>query len=782
MYMDKALGEYLDTDEQSATCSGILQRMSIVDKSDPLFNLKKMIVATRYRFRSAERFNLLSALSDQLKGLNTEKLAALKSWNKGHHEKLITALQAGLEKPDSIAALCRMYRWGDGNMPKDTTFVEFLLEQSAPLSKVSATPEKFPKQIVYAHGCLLNDKWNTASSPSERKSAAFRAIPLFKFLSATPDDLGGRSIYFLTLAFLATSQWELATTYLIETLQGKYAALSQRNALLSIFLGQTDIPSFPKSIENLLLSNERVLNPRFWDYFCCLVPDDFMAARIAKYAHMLRQKGVKSESHFPFEKDQEELVRDFLGFFSMSESQTYAEATKLGDKLLACADIVGPNARVIHSKLCLHELAAYHPDPAKVFVHATEALSIAYSDDMAVALQRAFIAAGHSSVFEGLCSIQARQHSKELVWQKAENIIFDAHKKVQWVTGVVDDELSLMSELYERDKQGLVGQLAVTRLATLFIRGECSPNIRLKIQRYREAIEYLKEIGSDPYLLSLKGRLEQFGFFRQQASLIQNTPDGDYIWLDRPGSDELIIAFADRFSHHVFPSVPSFVKERPANVLFLNNPQCNWYSDEEEERVSKLIDRLVLGRFPKEKVTCYHGSMGGYAAIRFAAKYGFSALTVNPQVNLDLWAADRPADAERILSIKNKVNLDQVNPITFEGMSLFLMISQNPTDFLGFQAFFQNLTQVRNLNLIIEKHAINEHEGVIMKAYGTKVIEVVSTIVKRLASLRKIDSPTREYIRAEGSNLTDIIKTIKDSYSGRWELLVRDGIWHIRIE
>ncbi|NBB59464.1 hypothetical protein GVN18_09265 [Pseudomonas sp. ODNR1LW] len=775
----KAMYQECDNLEKVELDVGVVSRMQVEDDSDPHFTIKKYLVALSYNARIAERLSILQELERNLLRLGITDIQYLKAWMGKRYDKIITLILRGLDSAEVVFEFTHMYRWGNDIIPRDNEFAGFLLNRYAPIGEVLENPSGYSKNIIYSHVNILSGKWTTASSKLVRTNAAVLAIPLLEYLMVDTGYLGARATYLLASAAVETNNKESAAKYYIENLLNKHALSHQRYLIFSIISGQMSEFRFPKDIESLILSDERILNSRFWEYFKSLVPGAKRFDELDVYINVLKGQGLTGDSHCPVNIQVETLLKDYLSFIICSENYSCDDLINIGERLLEHPDFISNRARDVHAKICVLKLINARQDFRGAFFHATQALTISYSADIALLLQQVFLAISEESIYSALCRIELCGSNKELSSALAESKLQKSYSEPVWITGDAITEIPLMVALLEMGEIPLLCELANARLATLYIRGECSPGKHLKIQHYQRGTQCLEHFGNNEYCMKLKSSLESFGFYRQQQSYIKNAGDSDYIFLEQPGSDELIIAFADRYSYHVFPSVPSLSKDRKTNVLFLNNPVCNWYSDEEVARIEGLIKELVLPRFNKNKVTCYHASMGGYAAIKFSSQFGFAAIAVNPQVNLDLWAVDRPDDAVRISGITRRINLDKLPAATYEGMAICLIVSRNPTDFLAFQAFFERLSSVKTLSIVIEKHSIAAHEGVIMKAYGSKVVEVVTDTSRRLELLKSLKTPNSDFSRILANNLYGVFNEIKDSCAGRWELLARDGVWYL---
>lgn len=753
-------------------------RQVVSDPEDPLFGIKTALITLRFRMDVAERSETLAFLTEKVASLSGSDFDSLLAWRSKGYEKLLNLLRKGSADQAALLELCHMFRWAQDGVTKDVPFVESMLESIAAMSSVAADPAAFPQVLSYRYATVLQDKWNTAKSPASKRIIAGSSLPLLKHLMAATDYLRNRATFMYAQACLLLGDRSGALTNLLAALRDPLALTYQRELLCQLILSET-FPRLPRELSQLFLTDQRYLNGQFWRYVERLLSGYSVGQRAGAFAALLEKAGLSCDSAAQLDSRQESVLLDLAKFWSAGFPADSVRCIEHCRSLLDREELKSLLSE-IHAQLCFLYLDGAERDLFAAFEHATESLSAAYSPDVAVAMQRVFLALDQKGMLESLAHTYARGSVGASARERAFAEIHAGALEPQWIRPNGVDELSAMQRLTEKSTSTAARQIAIARAATISIRGECSPGQHLKMQRYQTGQDYLNHFSDGGPLARLKASLQSFGFFRQQGSLIQSGPHGDWIWLDKPESDELIIAFADRFSYHVFPSVPSLVKERRTNVLFINNPVCNWYSDDEVARIDALIRELVIGRFDADKVTCYHGSMGGYGAILFARRFGFSVIAVNPQVNLDLWAMDRPQDAERIMSVENRVNLDQLPASAYEGARFCFMVGQYPTDSIAFQALLAKLAHVKNLSLIIERFAIAQHEGLIAKAYGTKAVETVATRAASLTQLGGITKPGTEYRSIDAEERRNLFQVIKDSAAGRWELIARDGTWYVR--
>jgi hypothetical protein len=201
-----------------------------------------------------------------------------------------------------------------------------------------------------------------------------------------------------------------------------------------------------------------------------------------------------------------------------------------------------------------------------------------------------------------------------------------------------------------------------------------------------------------------------------------------------------MIVFSCVYSHDTFASVPSLVQGLPGHhLLFVNNPELNWYSGTAFDEVCRLIELRVARRFARHQVSCYLGSMGGYAALRFALHFGFRAIAFNPQVDLDLWAAYRPMQRALIHAEPARVHLQDVPTKRLARTPIYYTVGATTPDRTAFSLFVELVSRCAQAQLIVEKFADWHHPGLIRRITGGRVPEALQAIENRLAVLLSID-------------------------------------------
>lgn len=410
-----------------------------------------------------------------------------------------------------------------------------------------------------------------------------------------------------------------------------------------------------------------------------------------------------------------------------------------------------------------------HKNKYIAMYYASMSLYHKYESDMAVFIQRMLLDVDYNTVCKAL-TVYRNGHRDLAIIDAAESF-----KNAVWIDGEPIRETAVLDYMIKNSFTQEAIDLAKVRAAFIYIKGECTLNRTLGIQNFKKGDDYLDSISFNGAEEIMNG-IRDYGFYRHQKSLIQSSDDGEFVFIEKEGSDKLIIVFSCRYTYNVFQSGPRFVDGLETNALFINNPEGNWYSDKEEERVSRLIEKYALSKFKRSNILCHNASMGGYAAMKFAIKHKLLCLAANPQFNLHFWSFARPTDAERILLCKNIVNLDKVSIDEINGLKACIIIGRHPHDVLPFQSWFDNAIKAKDYTYIIIKHDIPEHDALLYRAYGDSFMR---EIFKEFGVLQETELLSRDFKERDFNDIVHLQKEINDSYAGRWVIHNRNGKYFI---
>lgn len=337
----------------------------------------------------------------------------------------------------------------------------------------------------------------------------------------------------------------------------------------------------------------------------------------------------------------------------------------------------------------------------------------------------------------------------------------------------------------ERADHPTLQWLARYQLAQLHTHGRLAPTHRHKVQDARQA-------------LALWGRLQNLPAWQAEATAALSAPgtralaalardDGGrhHLWIEapEPGTRRLLIVFSCVDSHHSHPGVIGLVNGMPDHhLLFVNNPELNWYSDEVFEQLCTLVRRKVLPRLRPEDVTCYYGSMGGHGALKLALTFGFQAVVFNPQVELALWSAYRPRQRDLLLGARRHHGIVPLGSDALAASPIAIAVGSGTPDRLAFSALVGMMATARALTLLVDKVPDPHHAGLIGRLTRRGVPTLVHHLATRLQQLHRIDDPgtASGFEPVEPTAVAGFWAQMDQAAHWQGEVLVRGGRLHCR--
>lgn len=219
-------------------------------------------------------------------------------------------------------------------------------------------------------------------------------------------------------------------------------------------------------------------------------------------------------------------------------------------------------------------------------------------------------------------------------------------------------------------------------------------------------------------------------------------PGREHLWIvPAPGASngELLIVLSCLESRHGYAQVRGLQQALPGHhLLFVNNPEFNWYSEQVLEELDELVRARVLTAFAPERVTCYFGSMGGHGALKLAARFGFRAVVFNAQIDLDLWATCRPNERQRLWEVAAGARFEVPSGEEGPPASLYLAVGSDMADREALTCLIESLRWCRNGQFIIEKFADPHHAGLVRRIAQQGIPAFIGHSTGRLAVLRAL--------------------------------------------
>ena len=326
--------------------------------------------------------------------------------------------------------------------------------------------------------------------------------------------------------------------------------------------------------------------------------------------------------------------------------------------------------------------------------------------------------------------------------------------------------------------EGPLQRIAAVHLATLWGEGSLEPGAPLKTQRLAEAQELWAWLAShDLYTEAVRTALHD----PQRQALLEGRCEGpgcDHLWFETAGATRLMVVFSCAVSHHEHPEIDAFRGRLPDHhLLFVRNPDFNWYCDEAFDALCHLVREKVLPRFDPAQVSCHYGSMGGHGALKLALAFGFRALVFNPQTDLDLWATRRPAQRPQLWAVRRHARLDAWPAAAFERMPLYLACGSNSADREALSALIATLRQCRQLSAVVEKYSDPRHAGLMVRISNGSIARTLATIDARLDTLLA-PAPLAGMQAVAAGDVAAWWQALDNAQAMKVEIQVRDGrLW-----
>ncbi|MEX8496168.1 hypothetical protein [Sphaerotilus sp.] len=256
-------------------------------------------------------------------------------------------------------------------------------------------------------------------------------------------------------------------------------------------------------------------------------------------------------------------------------------------------------------------------------------------------------------------------------------------------------------------------------------------------------------------------------------------PGREHLWVapaPGAGNGELLIVLSCLESRHGYAQVRGLQQALPGHhLLFVNNPEFNWYSEQVLEEIDALVQARVLTAFAPERVTCYFGSMGGHGALKLAARFGFRAVVFNAQMDLDLWATCRPNERQRLWAVAAGARFEVPSGEDGPPATLYLAIGSDMADREALSCLIESLRVCRNGQFIIEKFADPHHAGLVRRIAQQGIPDFIEQAAGRLAALRALPGDPPGMVAVARSQLESFWAQLDAAPALKVEIVWRNG-------
>ncbi len=332
-----------------------------------------------------------------------------------------------------------------------------------------------------------------------------------------------------------------------------------------------------------------------------------------------------------------------------------------------------------------------------------------------------------------------------------------------------------------RDGAAAPQRVAAYHLALLWTHGALEPRAPQKCQRLEAARElwaWLAGQPGHPDLAEAAADALRSPALAVMLPALQTHGEIEHLWVESPGAQALTIVFSCVHTHHTFPDVQQLSGRLPGqSLLFLRNPDRNWYTDQAFEQICTLVRDRVLPRFDASRVSCYYGSMGGHGALKVALEFGFRAIVFNPQTDLDLWASFRAGEREQLWSAERHAQLGAWPVQAWQRMPLYYACGSASADREALSAVIARLRRCPQLTAIVEKFADPQHAGLMNRIASGPVATTLQRIGERLDTLQSA-APAEGAQALDGDLIAAFWDALDAARQVKVEIQVREGrLW-----
>ncbi len=322
-------------------------------------------------------------------------------------------------------------------------------------------------------------------------------------------------------------------------------------------------------------------------------------------------------------------------------------------------------------------------------------------------------------------------------------------------------------------------RLAAFQLATLWTAGQWEPKpTRRCAQRLDDAHALWTWLAEDPRYTALAQAELRDVPQRLMRPALRHDGGIEHLWFERLAGRAVMVVFACVATHHSHAEVATLQRQLPGHhLLFINCPDKNWYCDERYEQVQALLQQQVARRFAPGQVSCWYGSMGGHAALKFALAFGWRAIVFNPQTDLDLWAAFRPTERALLWGSQRHRQLADGRAEPWQQVPLYYACGAATADREALSWLIERLRRCPHLSAVIEKFADANHAGLMARIAAGPVAPALARIERRLDELAA-PAPLAGAQPLEGDAAAAFWDRLDAARALKVEIQVRDGrLW-----
>ena len=248
-----------------------------------------------------------------------------------------------------------------------------------------------------------------------------------------------------------------------------------------------------------------------------------------------------------------------------------------------------------------------------------------------------------------------------------------------------------------------------------------------------------------------------------------------YLYLKKDSdktAKRLLVVLSAHNQGEKFMALRGFIENQQCDLLFMNNPNNTWYLDHDLGKSYFSILEEKIKCYEAENIFFFGSSMSGYASILFSLKFNANAISVNPQINLNItkdysWEELK----QHIENIPGEIiNIDEWCINNWKDSVVYLMHGHDDIDIINTKLFLNAIPSRRKV--IIQTLGLDSHT-----MFFGKNINQIYDIVDLVSLYRKIADQ-----EIESAGMTDELQRKAVRRQRRNELRLLDPYRNIPLD
>jgi hypothetical protein len=711
-----------------------------------------------------EKNALINDIRELYSTLSQEQKYKLENWLNGRYRKFFNYLAVYQDNHHKrVDFSYDIFRWGiPGAIAQDVEYSIFLLKPI--MNNKTNLSTATLSYAYYAYGTAMFHLYREGKNNNIDDAYYYHQSIETLSISANAESnyLRQRSCYFLAETYTLKGNFSQSIDFYFQAISNQNALASQSELIWHIITNRKAIGIFDK-ISNIF-SKEHTLNLDFWKLLLEHIKIGEVQKNISHIVAFLENKTyIKKEIH-----SAEKVInfcKKLTNYLKYLVEDEICELQQLENMYHDNDYTKKAKSQILFKMGKL--IADVERDIPKAILFMSESIDL-YADRNRFKFISDLFLVYHKEEIQNILK-QERYKFKNSVLQKY--IVEKSMGKSAWkrfvqvgfINGEFDEEIEFLEYLADKDISFDLKKLINTRLGYLYFKGHSG----IRIHDFNQP-DYKK---AKSLFMNLKEYSIVKKYLEHPILSIYNDMEirkdnNQYIFFENEDSYKLLIVFSCAFSYSHYAQLRTFYNNNKVNVLFINNPKLNWYSDEEWYRVTDIIDNFALKKFNQKNITTYFGSMGGYAALKVGLTYHFKTIVFNPQIDMNIWLKHRPVLKPRMRNVKELVNLQKMPINMYEKTPIYYMTSSSIEDVEAFSIFIDKIQNCSNGLFLLEKIPANIHAGIFGRVYGDSQQDV----------LLQIDELLNEYNESRYTPPYIINKTQADDF---WQYI--DDVMEIKI-